>query len=287
MIRDLVYPDDARKEVDALQAGLEYDAAIALLGNACTELKVDGPNFSTIVRLGDQTHDALVRKLAPGLLSRFSLISMVSRFEKHARQLLRQRHVIEALGGTGKRMTADVFWPILRQTEKEARQGPVRLCARLLVKQPSAELLGRMKWLEGIYRVRNCLAHRLGVVEMEDVRPRGASLEQTQDTDKLTAVWLRPVVFVNGVEITALPHQGGGHVEIRFVEYERTWNIGDQVEVTPTDCQAIAMSLSLLANRLLADLEGELNALLAVAPVAPGQPGASSDVPASDGSAAS
>jgi hypothetical protein len=46
------------------------------------------------------------------------------------------------------------------------------------------------------------------------------------------------------------------------VEYQREWKVGDQIEVSPQECQAIGISLSLLGNQLLADFESEINARL-------------------------
>lgn len=109
MIRDLIYPDDARKVVDSLHSGLRYDAAVAVLGNTCSEtpLKGNGPDFSTGIRYGGIEEDQAVRRDAKGLLSRFSLISMVSRFEAHAQLLLLQRRVLEELGRSGRKMVPE------------------------------------------------------------------------------------------------------------------------------------------------------------------------------------
>jgi len=120
-----------------------------------------------------------------------------------------------------------------------------------------------MAWLEGIVKVRNCLAHRLGQVSLEDVKPSGVPLEQTKDTDTLKVVWLRLRASLNGAEIKTFPHQGGGNLECQFVEYQREWRVGEQIEVSPEECQAIGMSLSFLGNQLLADFESEINARFA------------------------
>ena len=115
-----------------------------------------------------------------------------------------------------------------------------------------------MTWLEGVVNVRNCLAHRLGLVSLEDVKPNGAPLEETKDTDTLKVVWLRLKASIDGEEITAFPHHGGGQLECGFVEYQREWRVGDQIEVTAAECQAIAFSLSLLGTQLLGEFEAEL-----------------------------
>jgi hypothetical protein len=49
---------------------------------------------------------------------------------------------------------------------------------------------------------------------------------------------------------------------VDFESYAREWKIGDQIDVDPLDCQAIAMSLSLLGQQLQADFERELNVVL-------------------------
>lgn len=130
------------------------------------------------------------------------------------------------------------------------------MVAPLIVAQPSTALKEKMEWLDGLYRVRNCLAHRLGTVQMVDVKPSGVPLDQTKDTDTLKAVWLRPRILVNGKEVQ-LPHttveatQGA----VDFQRYVREWKIGEQIDVNPLDCQGIAISLSMLGQQLLADFE--------------------------------
>ncbi len=264
MIRDLQYPEDARRVIDSLHKGLQYDAAIAVLGLAASNLPLDGttPDFSTGIRYGGYEEDKAVRRDAPGLLSQFSLISMVARVERHAQLLLLQRRVLEELGVSGNKMRPDAMWNILRRVHQEVRRGPAKLCSELIVENPSTELSSRMEWLDGIVRVRNCLAHRLGKVQIEDVKPVGKSIEETKDDDTLKAVWLRLKVSINGEEIESFPHKGGGNVQGRFEEYEREWRIGDQIRITPTECQAIGMSLSFLGNQLLADFVTEMNSFL-------------------------
>lgn len=266
MIRDLRYPEDARKVIDSLHGGLRYDASIAVLGNVCTKLPLDSecPDFSTGIRYGGRAEDEAVRRDAPGLLSRFSLISMVSRFERHAVLLLLQRRVLEELGSSGRKMTPDAMWRVLSRVRAESRRGPVNVCSELVVERPSSALTRRMDWLAGIYKIRNCLAHRLGQVEMEDVKRPETSLKEVEQDDRLRAVWLRLKAASDGHEITGFPHtvSGSGNVAIAFEEYEREWKIGDQIHITPLECQGIGMSLSMLGNQLLADFEREVNSFL-------------------------
>lgn len=141
------------------------------------------------------------------------------------------------------------------------REGPVKVCSELVVEHPLRALMDRMKWLSGIYKIRNCLAHRLGNVEMVDVKRPGTSIDDIQEGDKLRAVWLRVKASVGGNEIPSFPHQvsGPSEVVVSFEEYEREWEIGEQIEITPLECQVIAMSLSHPGNQLLADFEREMN----------------------------
>lgn len=267
MIRDLKFPEDAHKAIDSLHAGLRYDASIAVLGQGCSELPVgNAPDFSsTPIRAGDIEEDKAVRREAVGLLSRFSFISLVSRFEAHVRELLFERRFIEEVHDPARRIGREQMWNILRRVAMEMRDGPVIVTSQYVVEHPSAALRARMKWLEGTYKVRNCLAHRLGIVEMIDVKPPGAPLESVKDTDTLKAIWLKPKVFIDGREVVNFPHQvaGQGQGEIKFEEYERGWKIRDVIHITPQDCQNVAISLSLLGNQVLAEFEQEMNSMLA------------------------
>lgn len=268
MIRDLKFPEDARKVVDALHKSLRYDASIAVLGNACPgiPLPANGPDFSTGFRIGGREEDEAVRREAPGLLSRLAFSSMVSRIDNYGRELLLQRRVIEWFAQSSRKLGPADFWPIWRKVQRESRGGPVKVYSELIVEHPSPELSQRMRWLDGLVSVRNCLTHRLGIVQLEDVKTPGSQIEDVKETDRLKAMWLRLKLFVDGNEVTEFPyhHQGAedGDGQIKFEEYEREWAVGDTIHITPLDCQAIGMSLSLLGNVVLRDFEAEINALM-------------------------
>lgn len=267
MIRDLRYPEDALKVIESLHAGLRYDASIALLGQGCSQLPVgDTPDFSSApVRASGIEEDKAVRREAVGLLSRFSFISMVSRYENHARLLLLQRRFLEEVRDPALRIGPEEMWNVIRRVNLEMRQGPVIVTSQYLVEHPSAELRARMKWLEGTYKVRNCLAHRLGMVEMIDVKPPREPIQNVKDTDTLKAVWLKVKMVVDGREVS-LPYQhsaGQGKGEVKFEQYEREWKIGEVIHITPEDCQNVSMSLSLLGNQMLAEFEKEMSSMLA------------------------
>lgn len=269
MIRDLKYPEDARQVIDALHQSLQYDAAVAVLGKACSDIPLPdhgGPDFSVFFRISGREADAAVRRDASGLFSRFALSSMISRIDHYGRQLLLQRRVLEQFLAMGRKFAPGEIWPILRRVQTESRGGPVKMCSELIVENPSPDLTGRMRWLEGLVSVRNCLTHRMGFVEIEDVKKPGTRIEDVRDSDKLKAVWLRTKLLVDGVEIEG-PHlhkgPNDGQAQAVFEEYEREWAIGETINVTPEDCQAFGMSLGLLGNALLAEFEHEMNDLIA------------------------
>ena len=270
MIRDLQYPEDARKALNALWHGLGYDAAVAVAGVALSKVPQpqSTPDFGVPIRCSGVEADQTVRREAPTLLSRFALISMVSRFEVHAQELLLQRRVLEHLKVPGKRMDGPNLWRILKQVQQESRAGPVKMCDGLVVAQPSPALKEQMEWLEGVYRVRNCLAHRLGRVQMVDVRPPGIPLDQTKEEHRLRAVWLRVRVSAKEQEVT-LPYTPTGAMgqvdKVGFVREVRAWKIGDMIVVDPLDCQSIAISFSMLGRQLQTDFEREMTAMLLAA----------------------
>lgn len=267
MIRDLQYPVDARKELNSFCGGLAYDAAVAVAGAALSKIPLPhgAPDFTVPIRRDGLEQDQAVRRDAPILFARFSLISMISRFEIHAQKLLLQRRVLEHLKGPGKRMDGPNFWRILTRVQKDSRLGPVKMCDGLVIAKPTAALKEKMEWLDGLYRVRNCLSHRPGTVQMIDVKPSGVPLDQTKNNDTLKAVWLQPRVLVDGKEVQ-FPYTttGAAQQTFDFKQYVREWKIGEQIDVNPPDCQAIAMSLSMLGKQLQTDFEGEMNALLGI-----------------------
>jgi hypothetical protein len=263
-MRDLEFPKDAERVVASLHRGLEYDAALAVMGLACQELALlsgNKPDLSVPIRSSGREADEAVRKDAPELLSRLAFTTMVSRIDSAAQRLLLQRRVLEEVAITGKRFEPGGLWPILRRLNKEYRRGPVALCCELVVEQPSAELTRRMKWLSGLVDVRNCITHRLGQVQLIDTVPHGASIENVKESDRLRALWLRPKFLVDGKEVT-FPYTNNEGRELKasldFDEYEREWKVGDVIHITPQECQAIGMSLALLGNILLADFIREM-----------------------------
>lgn len=268
MIRDLIYPEDARKIYNNLIQELEYDAAFALLGNSAGALPLPGTllNQNFGIKFGNQKADRAVRIDAPELFSRFALISMITHIEKFNRLILLQRFVLEELK-EGNRMTPEPMWNILKRVAKEIREkSATDVVIKLIVKNPSPDLQKTANWLADLTKVRNCLVHRDGIVQIDDVKERGAPLEQVKDSDTLKAHWLRVKVSEAGKEITKFPYTVNRETKLDtfFESYERKWKIGEIIHITPVECQGMAMSLSFLGKQILAEFEKELNIVLKI-----------------------
>lgn len=265
-MRDLEFPDDARKTVDSLQNGLRFDASFSLLGIHAKDAPLPDktPDFSVFIRASGRDDDEAVRREAVGLIARAALVSMVGRLDQSLSNLLLQRRVLERLGSSGSKMDPASMWQILKQVSKESRNGPRKMCDTYVVKNPSKELQARLDWLDGIVKVRNCLAHRNGLVAIDDVKPSGVPLDDTTDSDRLTAVWLRAKATCEGQEIDASNSYvaSGKRLSIEFETQSKEWAIGEWIHITPEDCQAISMTLATLGNHLLHDFEREIRILL-------------------------
>lgn len=269
-MRDLEYPSDARKAQSALIKGLEYAAAFAAFGASAQEKENSNPtkilNLSTGVKFGDEEADAAVKRDIALLCSRYAFIAMVSHFDQFTKLLLLQRRFLEETKDGG-RLDSEAMWTLLKRVNGEMRrQSLSAVVTRSIVTNPSGDLLGRSNWLTGISRVRHCIAHRLGLVQLEDVKPEGVPFDQIKETDRFTVSWLRPRVFVDGKEITSFPYthtgKNTGDGQLRFEEEQRSWEVGEIIHIDPLECQGIAMTLTQVANLVLREFEQEMNVLL-------------------------
>lgn len=255
--RDLSFPEDAGRVYDSLIQGLQYDAAFAILADKVSRIPVDSlPKETLAIRFAPFEAENIVHKEFDGFCARLATISMVARFDRSNHALLLQRRFLEALVASGHpRMLGPELLMIMRAVRKEIRHNsPVKVVRELLVRRPSPELLSRTMWLSGIYRVRNCLAHREGIVQMED----------TEEADTLRVKWLGMKAKIDGKELTTVPFrvQRAADLEMRIEESERTWKIGESIHLTAADSQDIAVNLALLESRILAEFEAEMSELL-------------------------
>lgn len=264
-IQDLKYPEDAIKVIDSLATAMRYVASVAVLGVRVRELPEaeGGPVGDVRFRASGKHEDMAVQREAPLLLSRFALLQALSHFEHHACLLLLQRRVLEHLA-PDKRMQPGELWNILKNVHQESKPGPVRVAFEKVVTAPSRNLAEMRPWLEGLYAVRNCLAHRNGQVEIVDVAPDQRRLELTTDADRLRATWLN-VTITSGGEPVELPFQHkGDDLGVALNPYSREWRVGEKIDVTPSEIQGICLAVTLLGKELLRCFLTEMDEVLGV-----------------------
>jgi len=184
---------------------------------------------------------------------------MLSHVEDSLWALLLQRRVLEHLL-PDKRLGPGELWPILKKVDRESRAaGPVSLAFSLVVERPSERLSSMKPWLEGLYSVRDCLAHRSGRVALVDVAPDRRRLELTADSDKLKATWLRGVMTEDGIPRTLPFKRDRGDIRFHFETYRREWSVGEVIHLTPEDVQGMSVAISLFALEVLRCFRTELD----------------------------
>lgn len=114
-----------------------------------------------------------------------------------------------------------------------------------------------LDYLLSINKARNCLTHRRGIVGKPDVGEDG----------KLHLTWRGLEAFVktpSGEEITLIPGglteplklKDGGNVMLRFPERTKTFSLGEQLILTPSDltefCQIVAQETDVISKGGLA-----------------------------------
>lgn len=234
---------------------LEEAAAFSTLSNQFSRLPEDSPlpEPEVVVRFGRVEEVAnRVRKGYSGLGAAFAVVSMISGFQAYLTRLLLIRRSAEK-AGQRRGLRGEEFNRLRTRVEGESRTSPKGVIGKL-VKSPSENLRVGGEWLDGIYRVRICLAHRDGLVDPGDVNEDGV----------LAVKWRKPEIHVAEKLVHRLPHQGqaGDQVTVRFADQERTWRAGERIEVTPQDCQHMAFSLAFLAGWLKEELHTEIQQLL-------------------------
>jgi len=216
------------------------------------------------LRLGGANEDKIVKRDAPILLSRFSLISIVTLFETHTHSLLMQRKCLEEFfKSEHNTICPDKFWEIQCNVIKIMRGSNSldEVITKHLIHKPTEEITKSMEWLKGIIRVRNCLSHRLGTVGLEDIRPKGIPRVEVKSSESLKVKWIKLSALDNGKEIKTGSHKLEGKLSVEKEEYIREWKIGHVIEITPDECQHIAMTLSELALQIFAEYKKEIYAL--------------------------
>ena len=132
------------------------------------------------------------RSLANHSATRLARFSLGSRAESAA-----SATGARVLEGSLKKMDPSNLWRTLTLLRSDNRSsGSVKMCAGLTVAQPSTAVKENMEWLDGLYRVRNCLAHRLGTAQMVDfkqvdVKQAGVPPDKTQNNSSCAHLYNR------------------------------------------------------------------------------------------------
>ena len=139
-----------------------------------------------------------------------------------------------------------------RESQFEKANLPDKL--RFLVEQSRLEIPSEVKeHVQSLYSVRNCLVHRLGIVQEGDLR--GATV--------LRAAWLcmKPyIVTTEGSEPLTIPYliKSPGHVELRRELSSKTFSLGDRIEFSPEEFHDIAYGAFLCGAMTIQALEKRL-----------------------------
>ena len=245
----LDFPSDPRNALAGFVRSLEYDASFAIIAEQVQpalqnmDLKGVPP-----LRFGSDDHIPAIKQEFAGLGARFAFISMITRFEGYLWRLLHHRYVVEAIAKhPNELIRGPEYLKIRKMVRRETRKGIATVLGTEVVRKPSADLKNTLPWLEGLIRVRNCLMHRGGVVQLEDTEPE----------NELTIPWVDTRMLLNGQEIK-LPHIGGGHLIVKPEMTTRTWKVGQVIHFSATELQDVAFALARVAQGVEREFEVEI-----------------------------
>jgi hypothetical protein len=249
------HPVNITSELNQVHArlveSLKGAAAFARLSDQFSQLRSDCvlPEPSIVVSFGNSEALQTVRQAYSQLGSNFAVIAMISGFEVFLGRLLLIRRLAEH-APDGKVRVGDFV--NFRRTimEGETRAKPVRLVTKIF-SAPPQRIRSGAEWLEGIYAIRVCLVHREGVVGEADV---------DEASGRLTVKWRKAEIQVAGQKVLRFPHSAnkGEEIGVMFVDEERSWDLGDRIEIEPDESQQMALALSFLAGWLRDELHSDL-----------------------------
>lgn len=249
-------------------AGLERSSLFALLGECLGKLPPDLelPPVNIPVRFGgprpvdgELPPDVVWSEMKEefgGYCTRYAIVGTITTFEVYLQRLLLIARLGQEANQRGGSLTGETFDTIKNRCLKEVR----RLSVDGLAKE-AIETVGRdisavtgLEWFRSVYGLRTCLVHRGGIVGQEDVDDKGL----------LTAVWRRPILSVDGEDISGLPFyvEKGGTLAIRFADEIRSWHVGERLQLIAQDCQNIGLSLAIFAGQIADGLQKGLATML-------------------------
>jgi len=260
--------DEIKDANNALNGELQRAALFALTGERLGGLPADMelPSADVVLQTGRHriieeggelvdTSWAEMKGDFPKYCSRYAIVAMVTSCELHLRRLL----FIASLGaraqGRGD-IKGEDFYSIREEVRRTVRRSSVDGLVSLILETAGSDAtVPGVSWFRSIYDLRVCLVHRGGVVGSEDVNEEG----------ELKAVWRRVALKVDGEEVTSLPfrRQGGGEgqAHVFFTDEERSWKVGEEVQLNAQDCQHIYLSLYAFCQDVGVELNRGLEAL--------------------------
>jgi hypothetical protein len=176
--------------------------------------------------------------------SRYAVAAMITSLELFVLRLYWVALAYERATQQGDRIGVEQIYQFGDEARKKARYTSLVGLIRIVCKQfeipPENE---NFDAVASIYAARNCLTHRLGVVGPEDVRDGALELKfrvvRMSVDGKLQET-------IRGTRVNA-----GSFMELSFQLDQRTFRIGDSVDLTPQDCQSIALTIALMGQWLL------------------------------------
>ena len=112
---------------------------------------------------------------------------------------------------------------------------------------------GLVEMYRSLYSLRISLTHRDGLVSDSDA-PDGT----------LLVGWRRLEMLLDGEPMPPLPArvEKGGAVQARVGVQQRTFQVGEQIHLTPDDCQEIAFTLTTFASNIVTKVHERLRELI-------------------------
>ena len=248
-----------------LVRGLEDAAVFAALGYQVASLdRMDLPERSVPLRFAasQETEPALSRAWGSFAqrCSGFAVIAMMAAFEGYVEYLEFVRRLSVEFVENGS-LNLEAINRIRSEVSEHSQARVREVVSNLTPGDWDSSRAGVSRaWFHGLYDLRNCLAHRSGVVTRQDVRP---------PKNELTIRWLRSTVSTSGDAVAELPRtfKAAEQLEFRWTDEPRSWRLGQRVELTASDSQDIAYTLARFGAALAAEVINGIASLLSASDV--------------------
>lgn len=170
---------------------------------------------------------------------KFAVLHMITATEVYLADLLVSCQAIKAFHEAPDRtIKKERFEALVLKARKKVRNSSFENLVKTSLANleiPASLVQSRIDNLRSIYKLRVCLAHRGGVVGIEDA-PSGV----------LNCEWLKVTFEVDGVPIAKLPATipAGGMLSAPIRADAKTWRVGETIQFSFSDCQGIATTLA-------------------------------------------